>query len=102
MERVTPQNLMFLSAEGSAQRLHVGSVGVYEGPAPPLADLVDRVEQALPLVPRARQKIQDVPLRLARPVWVDDVAFDVNHHLRHVVLSEPGDLESLVGRIASE
>jgi len=102
VERVTPQNLMFLSAEGSAQRLHVGSVGVYEGPAPPLADLVDRVEQALPLVPRTRQKIQDVPLRLARPVWVDDVAFDVNHHLRHVVLSEPGDLESLVGRIASE
>ena len=33
MERLTPQNLMFLSAEDDRQRLHVGSVGVYEGPA---------------------------------------------------------------------
>jgi len=102
VERVTPQNLMFLSAEEGGSRLHVGSVGVYEGPAPRLDELITRVEQALPLVPRARQRIQEVPLRLARPVWIDDVDFDIRQHVRLEELAHPSDLEALVGRLGSQ
>lgn len=105
MERVTPQNLVFLSADDDRQRLHVGSVGRYEGPAPSLDELAARVGAALPLVPRARQRIVEVPLRLSRPVWVDDVDFDLGHHLTRLDLGPDApvpELHELVGELVAQ
>ena len=102
MERVTPQNLVFLSTDDDRRRLHVGTVCRFAGPPPPLTHLTERVEAALSLVPRARQRIQEVPLRLARPVWIDDVAFDISNHVRSRSLAPRGsmaDLESVVGEL---
>lgn len=104
MDRVRPQNLAFLSADDDHQRLHVASLGVYEGPAPRHSELVDRVEVALALVPRFRQRLLKVPLKLGRPVWIDDENFRVEHHVRHTRLPAPGtedQLRELVGQLAS-
>lgn len=105
MERVTPQNLAFLSADDDRQRLHVGSVGVYEGPAPSYGELSARVDAALPLVPRARQRVVEVPLRLARPVWIDHGDFHLSEHLQRIDLG-PGapfdELEELVGELIAQ
>ncbi len=46
-----------------------------------------------------------VPFDLARPVWVDDPRFNLDHHLRRTVLPAPGgddQLRRLVGRIMSQ
>ena len=48
------------------------------------------------LVPRLRQRYLRVPLGLNHPVWVEDPAFDLDYHLRHVVLPAPGTNE--IGR----
>jgi diacylglycerol O-acyltransferase / wax synthase len=104
MDRVRPQNLAFLSADDDRQRLHVSTLGIYEGPAPLHPELIDRVKAALPLVPRFRQRVQEVPLRLGRPVWIDDDSFQAEHHVRHTSLPSPGtdaQLRELVGRLAS-
>ena len=104
MDRVRPQNLAFLSADDDRQRLHASTLGIYEGPAPLHPELIDRVEAALPLVPRFRQRVQEVPLRLGRPVWIDDDSFQAEHHVRHTSLPSPGadaQLRELVGRLAS-
>ena len=49
---------------------------------------------------RFRQRIRQTPLGLRRPSWEIDPHFDLNAHIRHIALPEPGDvrtLQSLVG-----
>ena len=59
----------------------------------------------LPLVPRYRQVVREVPLDLGRPVWVDDPDFNIDYHVRHTALPTPGgeeQLRRLVGRLMSQ
>jgi diacylglycerol O-acyltransferase len=59
----------------------------------------------LPLVPRYRQKLHTVPLRLGRPVWVDDPHFDLGYHVRRTALPAPGgdrQLADLMARVMSQ
>ena len=45
-----------------------------------------------------------MPGRLARPVWIDDDAFDITYHVRRSALPRPGtreQLDELVGRLIS-
>jgi WS/DGAT/MGAT family acyltransferase len=53
---------------------------------------------------RFRQRLDRVPI-LGHPVWVDDERFNLDYHLRHTALPEPGDerqLKRLMGRIMSQ
>jgi WS/DGAT/MGAT family acyltransferase len=60
-------------------------------------------EAALHRIPRYRQKLDYTPIE-AWPVWVDDESFNLDYHLRHVALPDPGSelqLQELAGRIRS-
>jgi diacylglycerol O-acyltransferase len=46
---------------------------------------------ALGQLPVLREKILRVPLDLDHPYWVEDEAFDINYHVRHIALPKPGD-----------
>ena len=62
------------------------------------------IEARIGLVPRYRQRVRDVPGRLASPVWVDDAGFDVTYHVRRSALPRPGSddqLDDLVARVMS-
>jgi diacylglycerol O-acyltransferase len=57
------------------------------------------------MVPRFRQKIVVPPLEAGRPLWVDDVNFNLTYHIRHTALPEPGgeaQLKQLAGRVFSQ
>ncbi len=75
MDRMSPLDASFLQLEGPVSPMHIGSVAVFEGPAPPASELEAMVAGKLPVVPRYRQKVRFVPLALGRPVWVDDPHF---------------------------
>jgi diacylglycerol O-acyltransferase len=103
---MTPLDAAFLQAEDSEQgvSLAISSVAVFEGPAPAQAEFAAMLAGRLPLVPRYRQKVRTIPLDLGPPVWVDDPAFDLRHHLRRTALPEPGgdaELATLIGRVMS-
>ena len=105
MDRMSPQDATFLHIEGDVSHMHIGSVGIFEGPAPRADDLRAMVASKLPLVPRYRQKVRFVPLDLGRPVWVDDAHFNLDYHLRFSALASPGgeaELRTLVGRVMSQ
>lgn len=55
-----------------------------------LAHLETRLA-ALPL----RRKLLKLPLHLDRPYWVDDETFDLENHVRHIALPQPGDWRQL-------
>jgi WS/DGAT/MGAT family acyltransferase len=107
--RLTPQDASFYRLESSSNPMHIGSLAIVLDPAP--ADpvlgydrLVDLVESRLPLVPRYRRKVREVPFALGRPIWVDDSRFDITYHVRRSALPSPGSdeqLHDLVSRLAS-
>lgn len=104
-DRMNPLDVWFLHVEDPCDQLHIGSVGVFEGPPPAYPELLDLVERKLPHVQRYRQRVRRVPLDLARPVWVDDPHFSLRHHVRHTALPAPGgdtQLQDLVGRVMSQ
>jgi diacylglycerol O-acyltransferase / wax synthase len=105
LHRMTALDTWFLHIEDEADHMHIGSVGVFEGPAPAWEDLRATMEGKLALLPRYRQRVHHVPLRVNRPVWVDDPHFRLEYHLRHTALPSPGgveELRNLVGRVMSQ
>ena len=90
MDRMSPLDASFLHIEDAVSHMHIGSVGVFEGPPPPYEEFEAMVAGKLPLVPRYRQKVRFVPLQLGRPVWVDDPHFNLGYHLRHTALAVAG------------
>ena len=72
METMSALDASFLHVEDAVSHMHIGSVGIFEGPAPPQDTVLDAIAAKLHLVPRYRQRVRFPPLALARPIWVDD------------------------------
>jgi len=105
MERMNTLDAEFFFAEHDHVPLHIGSVAVFEGPAPSHAELIKAFEAKLPLVPRYRQVVRTAPLNLFRPLWVDDDNFEITNHVRHVDLPAPGgdqEVRELASRLFAQ
>ncbi len=105
-DRLTGLDSAFLHLEdhGSAH-MHVASVMVFEGKAPPYEEFVEHILSRLHLVPRYRQRLAFVPFGQGRPVWTDDPHFNPRYHIRHTGLPRPEDeaeLKQLAGRLFSQ
>jgi hypothetical protein len=103
--RLSASDASFYQLENSATPLYVGSLSILRQPRAGLSyeTLLATVERQLPKVPRYRQKVREVTMRLARPVWVDDRDFDITYHVRRSALPSPGSdeqLHELIGRLA--
>jgi diacylglycerol O-acyltransferase len=105
MERLSSLDAGFLQVENDRQQMHVGSLLIFEGPVPSLEEFTAHLASCLDDVPRYRQRVQRMPLDLARPVWVDDPHFSLAYHLRHTAIPAPGgdaQLRALVARVLSQ
>ncbi|MCW2703568.1 MAG: putative Acyltransferase [Blastococcus sp.] len=105
MDRMSALDSGFFFAESENTPMHVGSVAVFEGPAPTYGDVVRLLLSKLPLVPRYRQRVREVPMQLGRPVWVDDPHFQILYHVRHTAVPGPGSdeqLRNLAGRVLGQ
>ncbi len=105
MQTMSPLDASFLHVEDAVTHMHIGSVGIFEGPAPGPGEVRSAIAARLALVPRYRQKVRFVPLALGRPAWVDDPYFNLDYHVRRTALPAPGgdeELRNLVGRVMSQ
>ncbi|GAB2885269.1 WS/DGAT/MGAT family O-acyltransferase [Nocardioides pacificus] len=102
MERLTPLAAAFLEAEDVDPNasMSIGSFAIFEGPAPDFDEFVATIAGRLPLLPRYRQKLRQVPFDIAPPAWVDDPDFDVRWHIRNTALPSPGG-PAEIGRLLS-
>jgi WS/DGAT/MGAT family acyltransferase len=95
----------FYFVEDENVPMHVGSVLVFEGPAPSYGDVIRLFISKLPSVPKYRQRVKSLPLHLGRPVWVDDDHFQILYHVRHTAVPSPGgddQLRNLAGRLFAQ
>jgi WS/DGAT/MGAT family acyltransferase len=105
MDRLSPVDVSFLDQEKEGSHMHIGAVMTFEGPPPTRDDLRAHIESRLHLVPRYRQKLTFPRLEMGRPLWVDDPTFNIDYHVRHTALPQPGGIEQLrllTGRIFSQ
>jgi diacylglycerol O-acyltransferase / wax synthase len=105
VDRMSALDAGFFYAESENTPMHVGSVAVFEGPAPTYGDVVRLILGKLPKVPRYRQRVRPVPMQLGRPLWVDDPHFQILYHVRHTAVPRPGSdeqLRNLAGRVLGQ
>ncbi len=105
-DRMSTIDAWFIYSEDDGlNHMHIASVLLLEGPPPPYEELLEMVESKLPNLPRYRQVMQQVPLQLGRPIWVDDEHFDLKYHVRETALAPPGNEEQrwrLFARLMSQ
>jgi diacylglycerol O-acyltransferase / wax synthase len=95
LDRMSTLDAEFFYAEHENVPMHIGSVAVFDGPAPSREDLMRLFEAKLPRVPRYRQVVRTAPFQLLRPVWADDEEFGIRHHVRHATVPAPGGPDQL-------
>src|SRR3954452_13566681 len=84
--------------------MHVGGVLVFDG-AITREEVARRLRERIHLIPRYAMRLDEAPLGIANPVWVQDENFDPDRHVRRVALPAPGgraELEELVGDLMSD
>lgn len=107
VNRLSASEASFYRWENTTTPMYVQSLFILANPKGGLGydQLLETIEQRLPQIPRYRQKIREVTLSLARPVWIDDQEFDITYHVRHVAVPAPGSerqLHELVARLGQQ
>lgn len=109
-ERLRPNDVTFLGEETAHAPLHNATLEIFDALDEAgeqrfgYEALVSLIADRIDFVPRYRQRIRQVPGRLAMPVWVDEDDFDLGYHVRRSALPRPGSMEQLwelVARIMS-
>ncbi|MCV7379117.1 diacylglycerol O-acyltransferase [Mycobacterium alsense] len=104
--RLSQADASFYRLENTATPMYVGSLSILQRPRAGLSyeTLLATVEQRLAQIPRYRQKVREVRIGMARPVWIDDNDFDITYHVRRSALPSPGSdeqLHELIARLAA-
>jgi WS/DGAT/MGAT family acyltransferase len=105
MKQLSGADTMFLQFEHGNNFMHVASLAIYDPATAPggrvrfkdvLRFFAARIEQ----FPQFRRRLASVPLSLDRPYWVEDSAIDVEFHVHHIALPQPGDWRQLCIQVA--
>ncbi len=70
--------------------MHIGSLAVFDGPAPAYSELLALYAAKLPQERRYRQVVRAMPLQVLRPFWADDQHFELSYHVRRAGVPPPG------------
>jgi diacylglycerol O-acyltransferase len=108
-QKLNPVDASFLHLEGPNTHMHIGGCAIFEpsahgGGVGHYEALIRLLEPRLDRMPRYRQKLAFVPLRLDTPVWVDDGDFEIHNHLLRAALPAPGgdrELQQYASRVFS-
>lgn len=97
MDQLSGQDAQFLYLESENNLTHITSISIFDQTTVPgnevvrFKDILQHVSSRLHMNPVFRRRLVRVPLELDFPYWVDDDHFDLEYHIRHGRLPEPGD-----------
>ena len=100
MQQLQGMDASFVALETRNSPMHIGSILIYNPATAPggfvrFKDILKFIEDRLQLSRTMRQRLVRVPFDLDYPYWVEDPDFDLEYHVRHVALPEPGDWRQL-------
>lgn len=101
-DRLSTLDASFLEVETPAAHMHVGWAALFglpeERPAPSFDELREHIGTRMARAPRYRQRLAEVPLGAADPVWVDDERFTIERHVHH---STSSSLSEVIDEVMS-
>lgn len=99
MKALSGVDATFLHLETAHTPMHIASLSLFDLPLGYRRDFYAEVKRELARrlrrVPIFHRKLAPMPLQFANPVWVEDDAVDLDHHVQRVTLPAPGTLEQL-------
>jgi WS/DGAT/MGAT family acyltransferase len=96
MQQLSAQDAQFLYIETGNNLTHVMGVNIYDpatarGGTVRFKDIIAHVERRLDCSEVFRRRLLRLPYDFDYPYWVEDEYFDIEHHMFHGRLPEPGD-----------
>jgi WS/DGAT/MGAT family acyltransferase len=96
MQQLSAQDAQFLYMESDDNLIHVTAVYICDPSTAPdgkvrFKDIIQHVESRLDASPIFTRRLIHVPFELDYPYWAEDESFDIEFHMRHGRLPEPGD-----------
>ncbi len=100
MQQLSGLDTSFIHLESSTTPMHIGSLAIYDQSTAPggkvtFKDILAFFESRLDRAPVFRQRLANVPMGLDNPYWIEDANFDLEFHVRHIALPQPGDWRQL-------
>lgn len=105
MKQLSGTDNLFLNLERGHQYTHVAGLAIYDPSTAPggkvrFKDILRFFESRLDVSPVFRRRMVTVPFDLDRPYWIEDPDIDVEFHVRHIALPQPGDWRQLCIQVA--
>jgi WS/DGAT/MGAT family acyltransferase len=105
MRQLSGLDYAFLQLERGNNYMHVAGLGIYDPSTAPggkvrFKDILRFFSARIEHVPHFRRRLVTVPWELDRPWWVEDADLDVEFHVRHIALPQPGDWRQLCIQVA--
>jgi diacylglycerol O-acyltransferase / wax synthase len=108
MKHLSGVDATFLHFETTEMPMHVGSLNVLDLPEGYQGDFYEDAKACLAarlhLATVFTRKLALMPFDMSNPVWVEDEDIDIDYHVRHVTLPQPGtnrQLQQYVARLHS-
>ena len=105
MKHLSGLDNLFLAVEHGNQLMQVAALGIYDPSTAPGGELrftsvLDFFESRMKQTKIFRRRLVEAPWGLDRPYWIDDTDVDVEYHVRHIALPQPGDWRQLMIQVA--
>ena len=105
MQQLSWTDDMMLRAETPATPLQIQLLLIYDPSTAPggkvtFKGILEELDARLHLADVFRRRLTELPGGLHRPYWVDDPSFDLEYHVRHIGLPQPGDWRQLCIQVA--
>jgi WS/DGAT/MGAT family acyltransferase len=96
---------LMLRVERPETPMHIQMLLVYDPSTAPggkvtFKGILEELDARLHLAPTFRRRLTELPGALHMPYWVDDPDFDLEYHVRHIALPQPGDWRQLCIQVA--
>lgn len=96
LKQLSAQDAQFLYTQTANNLTHIMGVYIYDPSTAPggfvrFKDIIRHVESRVDTSPLFKRRLHRLPFDLDHPYWVEDEHFDIEAHISHARLPEPGD-----------
>lgn len=96
LKQLSAQDAQFLYTQTANNLTHIMGVYIYDPSTAPggfvrFKDIIRHVEGRVHTSPLFKRRLHRLPFDMDHPYWVEDEHFDIEAHMSHARLPEPGD-----------
>ena len=96
ISQLSAQDAQFLYIQSATNLTHVMAVYIYDPSTAPggkvrFKDIIEHMRKRMDISPMFKRKLYRLPMDIDHPYWVKDEHFNLEAHISHGRLPEPGD-----------